>query len=300
MKWRALISIVAIVLASMLLMTNPAYANRCTIQGFVWHDLDCDGIQDPGEPGVAGVHVFIIDCGPDGLPGTADDVVMDHPRTNLDGFYSLNWLYVGEYYYVRFEDFPPGFIGFSPQDQGADDTVDSDPDPSTGRTACGLCECTVECDSEPLGEPLVFDAGLCMDNGDLLPCPHTQGFWKNHPDQWPVYELYLGCELYDMDDLLELLDTPVRGDASLILAHQLIAAKLNIANGSDDGPISAVIATIDLKLCDISGRFPYDVAPKTTDGKAMVKAAAILDQYNNGDLTPGCLDNDGEDNGDCL
>ncbi len=32
-----------------------------------------------------------------------------------------------------------------------------------------------------------------------------------------------------------ILDTPVHGDATVILAHHLIAAKLNVLNGADDG-----------------------------------------------------------------
>ena len=57
-----------------LFMSSPAYANYCAPQGFVWNDLDCDGIQDPGEPGVAGVHVLIYKCGPDGIAGTDSSI----------------------------------------------------------------------------------------------------------------------------------------------------------------------------------------------------------------------------------
>src|SRR5262249_46034847 len=64
-------------------------------------------------------------------------------------------------------------------------------------------------------------------------CPLGQGFWKNHSDTWPVTSLTLGSQTYTQAELLALYDTPPRGDASVILAHQLIAAKLNIANGSN-------------------------------------------------------------------
>ncbi|HEX6882097.1 MAG TPA: SdrD B-like domain-containing protein, partial [Planctomycetota bacterium] len=35
----------------------------CTgrIGNFVWHDLDGNGIQDPGEPGLPGVRVLLTD-----------------------------------------------------------------------------------------------------------------------------------------------------------------------------------------------------------------------------------------------
>src|SRR5437016_831768 len=64
-------------------------------------------------------------------------------------------------------------------------------------------------------------------------CPLGQGFWKNHPGAWPVSSLTLGSQTYVQAQLLTILTTPVRGDASLVLADQLIAAKLNIAHGSN-------------------------------------------------------------------
>jgi hypothetical protein len=75
----------------------------------------------------------------------------------------------------------------------------------------------------------VVDAFVAKGAGAPATCPLGQGFWKNHPDAWPVSCLTLGRQTYSQTELLRLLDTPVRGDASLILAHQLIAAKLTMA-----------------------------------------------------------------------
>ena len=53
------------------------------------------------------------------------------------------------------------------------------------------------------------------------------------------------------------LDTPPRGDASVILAHQLIAAKLNLAHGSNPAPISSTITDADNLLSQFgSNRLP--------------------------------------------
>jgi hypothetical protein len=119
-------------------------------------------------------------------------------------------------------------------------------------------------------------------------CPLTQGFWKNHSNAWPVTSLTLGTETYTEAELLALLRTPVRGDASLILAHQLIAAKLNIANGSDPTPVNATIADAFSLLAGFAGKLPYHVAPSSAIGQAMVNDAATLDSYNSGQLTPDC------------
>ena len=119
-------------------------------------------------------------------------------------------------------------------------------------------------------------------------CPLTQGFWKNHPDDWPVTSLTLGKQTYSQMELLALLQSPVKGDASLILAHQLIAAKLNIANGSDPTPVSATLTDADNLLSAFPGKLPYKVKPSSASGQAMVNDADVLDSYNNGELKPDC------------
>lgn len=71
------------------------------------------------------------------------------------------------------------------------------------------------------------------------------------------------------------------GDASLILAHQLIAAKLNILNGADGSTISSAIARADAILATFSGDLPYRVDPFSSTGQEMVQLGAALDRYNN-------------------
>jgi YVTN family beta-propeller protein len=119
-------------------------------------------------------------------------------------------------------------------------------------------------------------------------CPLGQGFWKNHPDTWPVSSLTLGSQTYTQAELLALLNTPPSGDASLILADQLIAAKLNIANGSSPVPIRRTIADADMLLSQFFGKLPYNVGTSSDIGQQMVNDANVLMQYNNGDLTPNC------------
>jgi hypothetical protein len=104
-----------------------------------------------------------------------------------------------------------------------------------------------------------------------------------------VTSLTLGSQTYTQAQLLTVLTTPVRGDASLILADQLIAAKLNIAHGSDPAPVSPTIAHADSLLSQFgTNRLPYNVPSSSAIGRQMVNDANVLDRYNNRDLTPNC------------
>jgi hypothetical protein len=83
--------------------------------------------------------------------------------------------------------------------------------------------------------------------GCAAACTYTQGYWKNHADAWPVDSLVLGTVSYSQAELLAILGTPVGGGKAganglIALAHQLIAAKLNVANGA---AVPAEIATAD-------------------------------------------------------
>ena len=94
------------------------------IGDFVWNDLNANGIQDAGEPGIANVSVDLYSCA---------NVFLGTTTTNATGFYSFNNLFGGSYYVVFTA--PSGF-SFSAATQGADVTKDSDPNAVSGKTAC--------------------------------------------------------------------------------------------------------------------------------------------------------------------
>ncbi len=91
---------------------------------YFWDDLDADGIQEVGEPGIAGATVQLLN---------ALGNVLATTTTDANGFYAFSGLVPGNYA-VRFT-LPAGFAFFSPQDQGGNDALDSDANPSTGQTA---------------------------------------------------------------------------------------------------------------------------------------------------------------------
>lgn len=118
-------------------------------------------------------------------------------------------------------------------------------------------------------------------------CPTGQGYWKNTPS-WPAATIMLGSQTYTQVEALILLNTPSAGDASLTLAQQLIAAKLNVAKGLDASVVAGVIAQGDAVLAGFTGRLPFNVPQSDTTGQTMANLGTILDSYNQGQLTVGC------------
>ena len=89
-------------------------------------------------------------------------------------------------------------------------------------------------------------------------CYLTPGYWKNH--DWPVDELTVGGVTSSRDELLAILWEPVRGDATIILAHHLIAAKLNVAAGADGSINDAIDAADEYLLTHPVGSKPHGAA----------------------------------------
>ena len=87
---------------------------------FVWDDLNGNGIQDGGEPGIPSVTVSLYD---------ADTNLLESILTDANGFYLFDYLIPGEYTLVFMR--PSGYR-FTLQDRGGDDALDSDADPATG------------------------------------------------------------------------------------------------------------------------------------------------------------------------
>jgi hypothetical protein len=115
-------------------------------------------------------------------------------------------------------------------------------------------------------------------------CTFTLGYWKNHFESWPVAGLTLGTVNYTNNELLAILWHQPQGNKLVILTHQLIAAKLNLANGADPGAIAATIASADAL---IGGLVSPPIGAGTLPSSPAVGYANTLDDFNNGLIGPG-------------
>ena len=123
-------------------------------------------------------------------------------------------------------------------------------------------------------------------------CTFTQGYWKTHGpiptgnnvNEWPVTSLTLGNVSYTDLQLQSIFDTPAMGNGLISLAHQLIAAKLNIANGADGSSIAAAIASADALIGSL-------VVPPVGAGSLAPSATSalnsVLTSFNEGTIGPG-------------
>lgn len=93
------------------------------IGNFVWDDLDGDGQQDAGEPGLAGVKIQLWD--------STAKIKIAGTKTNASGIYTLIAPTPGDYR-IKVK-LPSTGDQFSPKDQaGGDDNADSDVNPNGG------------------------------------------------------------------------------------------------------------------------------------------------------------------------
>jgi hypothetical protein len=248
---------------------------------FVWNDENMDGIQDTNEVGIENVEVSLYFTG-----GVATAM------TDSDGYYMFDSLDAGDYH-LEF-DLPAGYV-FTLMDQGMDDELDSDVDPSTGATAVfTLAEDETN---------LTLDAGMYME--EPVGCTWGKGFWKNHTGLGPQPDLVtdlLPLWLGDEDDSASIEVTTAQMAFDLLQQHEygqpsngitklyahLLAAKLNIANGADDEDIADTITDADAFLGDYDWEDWDDLSQ---DERQMVMDwKDMLEDYNEGYIGPGSCD----------
>jgi SdrD B-like domain len=231
------------------------------IGDFVWNDLNGNGIQDSGEPGIAGVTVT--------LSGAASGST----TTDANGYYSFTGLSAGSYTVTVAT--PAGYNA-TLSNQGGDPTKDSNGSPASVTLAANN------------SVDLTIDFGYVKLQGPA--CTLTQGYWKTHPEDWDNGEKYVKTtDLFYNSGVsyLNLLWTsPSGGNAYVQLAHQFIAASLNVNGTSGSG-----VASVDAALAGAAAYFASAPAgiptPSGSLRTQLLAWATTLDNYNNGLIGPG-------------
>ncbi|PRY13646.1 hypothetical protein CLV24_10516 [Pontibacter ummariensis] len=119
-------------------------------------------------------------------------------------------------------------------------------------------------------------------------CTLTQGYWKNHASGKKYDTRWGGIEkddFYNSDKTyLEVLKTaPKGGNAYYILAHQFIAAKLNMQGASSTPAVTEAFENAEDYFESHEPEDPYE----TVDRALLIEWAETLTAYNEGKIGPG-------------
>ncbi len=137
-------------------------------------------------------------------------------------------------------------------------------------------------------------------------CTLTQGYWKTHSSYGPAKKTDATWDMVGGPDAtfflsgqtyLDVLNTPVQGNKYYILAHQYIAAELNMLAGANGG---AVDTEFEHATTLLETYTPEQIAAmKGKNGKEITEMftylGGILGDYNEGLIGPGhCGDEEEE------
>lgn len=122
-------------------------------------------------------------------------------------------------------------------------------------------------------------------------CTRTQGYWKNHSEYgpakydktWAKLEYGAKTTFYKSGkSWYDCFKTAPAGNAYYILAHQYMAAMLNVYAGADGTPVKDTLKYAEEYFYKYS---PSDPISKEYKSK-MTAWASALDKYNNGQMGP--------------
>jgi hypothetical protein len=116
----------------------------------------------------------------------------------------------------------------------------------------------------------------------VQPGTGTPGYWKNHPEAWPVDSITIGGTVYTKAQALSWLEKPGK-DRTITLFSSLVPAKLNVLIGNDGSCVASTIAAADAWMSE-HGPVGSGVHAASLAWKLGEPLHRQLDNYNNGML----------------
>jgi hypothetical protein len=238
--------------------------------GFVWNDLNDDGLQGLAEPGLDGVTVSLYQGG----------TLLVQTTTDQFGHYSFSSLdTLPGAYEVRVDAtlMAPG-TQVSPSDapnhSNANDAIDSDGiDSGTGLSRAFVTVLDVFTSH-------VLDFGFFTPQGVTYPGTGTPGYWKNHPEAWPVSSIVVGGVTYLKADAIAWLGK-VGKDKTTTMFSSLVPAMLNVMIGNPSGCIASTIDAANAWMA-ANGPVGSNVAASSAAWATGEPLHQQMDAYNNG------------------
>ncbi len=115
-------------------------------------------------------------------------------------------------------------------------------------------------------------------------CTYSPGYWKNHPDDiTPRLPITIGdLELTTPEEVVAILNTKPRGDATYILARYLIALKLSIYDWYWDSVPPALQEIIQEMLNEADAwltQYPLGSNPRGQDRKSITNLSEEIGDF---------------------
>jgi hypothetical protein len=258
----------------------PASGGIC---GTVFYDTNGNGIQEAGEGGYSGASVTVTYT----LEGATEPTTRVL-STDENGFYQITQ--TDEYPYLP----PPGTTYTISVQRPPDTTASPDNNPSTtdlldsdgvpDTSGNSVAHFTVP-ETDTNGDSST-DFGFTATSGFTNPGTGTPGYWKNHPEAWPVSSVTVGGVSYTKQQAIDILNSSVTKDKRYTMFSSLVPALLNVKIGNDDSCVSEAIAAAQ--------HWMTTYGPITDPAKAVAASSYAwkvgepthrkMDNYNNGML----------------
>jgi hypothetical protein len=118
----------------------------------------------------------------------------------------------------------------------------------------------------------------------------TQGYWKQHPDAWPVTSITIGGTIYSKSQAISIMKASGAGDKTYDMFQQLVAAKLNVIIGCESSCIDQTIADANAWMSrnPVGSSIGGSHSEWQNEGEDL---HSTLTQYNEGNLCAPHRDN---------
>ncbi|MFY9821172.1 MAG: SdrD B-like domain-containing protein [Thermoanaerobaculia bacterium] len=228
-------------------------AGTLSVGDRVWNDENANGLQDSFEPGISGATVQLLN---------SSGTVIATTTTNSTGNYTFSGLFSGTY--------TVKVVTSSLPSTTFTQTYDLD-----GVSSANQATFTLTASRTDVDFGYQFPSSTAGGTATL-------GYWKNHPDAWPIQSITIGGITYTKAQAITWLGTPVGGDESIALFHQLVPAELNAIMSNNISCIFPIIQAADAWMA----QHPVGsgVSTSSTAGQQGNSLETQLDSYNNGNL----------------
>lgn len=163
-------------------------------------------------------------------------------------------------------------------------TSTATPTPSPTPTQTPTPTLTSSPTASPTSSPTPTVTTTAVQKGTKTPLPKTgvvpYNWWRDNPQAWPVTSLTIGGVTYSREQIIAIMKTKNKGDKTLVLFNELVAARLNVLAGNDGSCILADMDAADAWLAQY--RVGSFVSGQSAAWKAIKPVYERLSLYNRG------------------